>query len=295
MDVAKYKNVKVLGSEVAYLEAGSGRPLIFVHGMPTSSYVWRHVIGSMQDKYRCLALDLIGMGKSGKPDIDYTIHDHVRYFTAWVDSLELSEKPILIMHGWGSVVGCEYARTHPDDIAGLVFYESHLRAARKWSMLSLPVQQWAAALLEHRAVSKRAILRENILLNDLFPAGSLHSFSEQEMDHYRAPFATPASRQVLWQYLQELPLGERSPGVSDLIDSYSAWLQACSIPKLLCYAVPGFVTTIDTVSWAKDNMAALDVCDLGDGLHFVQESAPQVLSDNISAWLAALPKSVQSA
>ncbi len=281
--------MQVLDSEISYINSGSGRPIIFIHGMPTSSFLWRHIIEDLQQDYNCLALDLIGMGNSGKPDIEYNIHDHINYFSAWLEQLNLDTKPILVMHGWGSVIGTEYARLHQDSVAGLVFYEAHLRAAKKWSMLSLPVQQWSAELLQHRKYSKRAVLEQNVLVNDLFPCGSLHKFSASEMASYRAPFQTSASRAVLWQYLQELPLGEQSPGISDLIDNYSSWLQKCTIPKLLCFGVPGFTTTIDTIDWAKHNISELSLCDIGDALHFAQESSPKVLASNIAIWLKDVP------
>jgi haloalkane dehalogenase len=229
------------------------------------------------------------MGQSGKPDIQYTTAEHIKYFSGWLASLNLEEKPILVMHGWGSVIGCEYARLNQDAIAGLVFYESHLRAARNWSMLSLPVQQWSSELLKHHSLSKIAVLNDNVLVNDLFPAGSLHSFTPEELAVYQKPFKTPSDRKVLWQYLQDLPLGASSEGVSDLIDAYSQWLQTSNIPKLLCFAVPGFITTIETVAWAKDNMPNLEISDIGEALHFAQESSPQALSDSISGWIQHLP------
>ena len=281
--------IDVLNSNIAYVDVGSGRPLIFIHGMPTSSYLWRHIISSLSADFRCLAPDLIGMGQSGKPDIQYTTEDHIKYFSAWIDSLNLEEKPILVMHGWGSVIGCEYARRNHDSIAGLVFYESHLRAARHWSMLALPVQQWSSELLKHRRLSKIAVLKDNVLVNDLFPAGSLHTFTPEELAVYHQPFQTPSDRQVLWQYLQDLPLGASSEGVSDLIDAYSQWLQTSNIPKLLCFAVPGFITTIETVAWAKENIPNLELSDIGEALHFAQESAPQALSESISGWVENIP------
>lgn len=278
--------VKILDSHINYLKSGNGRPVVFIHGIPTSSFLWRHIIADMQKQCECYALDLIGMGSSGKPKIEYSIADHVKYFSAWMDEMHFSESPILVMHGWGSTIGFHYASLHPDAVAGLVFYEAHIRAAKKWDMLSLPIQQWAASFMSNIQRTKQEVIENNIIVDKLFPSGSLHHFSETEMQKYRAPFARPKDREPLWRYLQELPLGEDFPGISPLIDNYSNWLQQTSIPKLMCYGVPGFITTIETVRWAKDNLSQLTTYELEDVLHFAQESSPKRLSECICNWMS---------
>ncbi len=276
--------VEVLGSKIHYIDEGEGHPLVFIHGMPTSSYLWRHIIDQLKGQYRCIALDLIGMGESGKPDIDYRIFDHIKYFDAFMDTLNLG-KVTLVMHGWGSLIGFDYARRHESDINGLVFYESHVRAAVDWDMLSLPVQQLASMLQSQASYS--AIVEQDYLVEKLVPRGAINQLSDEVIDKYRQPFPDADSRRPLWQYVQDLPLGDGETDVVELIDTYSHWLQTTKIPKLMMYAIPGFITTIDTVLWARDNCSVIELVELGEAMHFAQETMPDLFSSTLSHWLAS--------
>lgn len=276
--------VEVLGANIHYTDQGQGPVLVFIHGMPTSGYLWRHVVDQMKSSFRCIALDLVGMGKSDKPDIDYSIFDHIRYFDAFMEALQLKDA-VLIMHGWGSLIGLDYARRHPECIKGLTFYESHLRAAVDWDMLSLPVQQLASMLKQPKA-SYSAIVEKNYLVEKLLPRGAMQPLEASVLDKYREPFPDEASRKPLWQYVQELPLGRGESEVLELINNYSQWLMTSHCPKLLMYAMPGFITTMDTVIWARDHLSELEVVELGNALHFAQETMPQAFSDALKNWLS---------
>ncbi len=278
--------VTVHNAQMHYLDMGKGdATLVFLHGIPTSSHLWRHVIADLaQSGLRCVAPDLIGMGKSDKPDIDYRVFEHIDYIEHFIEALQL-ENIILVMHGWGSVIGFEYARRHPNKIKGLVFYESHIRPVIEWNMLSLPVQQFAA-LLSRPGASYRAVVKQNYLVNKLLAKGMMHTMTEAEMDAYREPFPDEASRKPLWQYIQDLPLGKGPDDVVALIDTYSQWLQQTDIPKLMIYAIPGFVTTVETVAWAREKLHNLKLVGIDDALHFAQESMPDVFADAVRNWLA---------
>ena len=278
--------VEVLGSKIHYIDKGHGPTLVFLHGMPTSSYLWRHIIDQLQGEYRCVAPDLIGMGASDKPDIDYTVFDHVRYFDAFMDALDLQDV-ILVMHGWGSVIGCDYASRHADRVKAVAFYESHLRATVDWDMLSLPVQQLASMLRQPKA-SYSAIVEKDYLVEKLLPRGAIQQLEPAVLERYREPFPDESSRKPLWQYVQELPLGHGDSKVVELIEHYSQWLTVSKCPKLLMYAMPGFITTMDTVMWARDNVAELEVAELGEAMHFAQETMPQVFTDVLQAWLKSI-------
>lgn len=277
--------ITVNGSKMHYLEAGveHNATLLFVHGIPTSSYVWRNVIPFLQTQYHCVAPDLIGMGKSDKPDIEYRIFEHIDYLEKFIEEKKLKDI-VLVLHGWGSVVGFEYAHRHPENVKGLVFYEAHIRPVTEWNMLSLPVQQFAA-LLSRPGASYRAVVKQNYLVNRLLPKASIRKLSEEEMQAYRDPYPTPESRKPLWQYIQDLPLGKGPDDVVALIDSYSVWLQRTDIPKLMLYAIPGFVTTVETVAWARERLHNLKLVGLDDVLHFAQEVMPDVFADALSNWL----------
>ena len=292
------QQVKVLDSYLHYTEVGSGKPMLFLHGMPTSCYVWRKIMPEMAAQRRCIAVDLIGMGASGKPDIQYTTAQHMAYIDAFIEALQL-EDITLVLHGWGSVLGFDYAKRNPQNIAGLVFYEAHVRAATDWSMLSLPVQQ-LASMLSHPQASKRAVIQKNFMIEELLPSALMGELQLQDIAAYRQPFTEAKSRQPLWQYLLELPLDEQvsddlravAPQVEKFrqqtlqrIMDYSAWLQQTDLPKLMLYAMPGFNTTMDTVAWCQQHLPNLTAVVIEDALHFAQESQPQAFAVALGDWL----------
>lgn len=278
--------VTVKGSKMHYIESGKGDPVLFVHGMPTSSYLWRNIIPSVSDVARGIAVDLIGMGKSDKPDIEYRVLDHIEYFDEFVSQLKL-KNITLVLHGWGSVIGFEYARRHESNVKGIAFYEAHLQPETNWNTLSLPVQQFAT-LLHRPGASYRAIIKQNYLVEKLLPRSAIRTLTEEEMENYRQPFSTPESRKPLWQYIQDLPLGDGPDDVLQLISRYSAWLQKIELPKLMFYAIPGFMTTIETVKWARTHLKNLKIEALDDAMHLAQESIPELFSQKLREWYLSI-------
>ena len=274
--------VEVMGSSLHYLESGNGSTMLFLHGMPTSSYLWRHIIPELSQTCRCIAPDLVGMGLSDKPDIKYTVFEHIEHIEAFIEALELKDIT-LVLHGWGSVIGFEYARRHPENVVAVAFYESHLRPILEWDMLSLPVQQ-LAAMLQEPSTGRRAVVERNYMIEQLLPSGAVDPLSDEVMSEYAKPFSNEDSRKLLWQYLSELPIGSKKTLVVELIEGYSKWLQSTDIPKLLLYAVPGFITTMDTVVWARDHLSNLTLESLEDVMHFAQESSPNVFSNRLFKW-----------
>lgn len=276
----------VLDSKMHYVDEGTGDPMLFFHGIPTSSYLWRNVIPTLTDKARCVAFDLIGMGKSGKPDIKYSIFEHIDYVDNFVKQLDL-KNITLVLHGWGSLIGFNYAMRYPENIKAIIFLESHIRPPTHREMISLPVQELASVLATPDG-GYDTIMNSDYYIKKILPTGILRKLSDEEMAVYQAPFEKPDSCKPIWQYLQELPLGEERTPVVDLINRYSKFLTESELPKLMLYAVPGFVTTIDTVCWARDNLKNLTLVDMGDALHYVQESNPQRIAEEIHKWYITL-------
>ena len=278
--------VTVNDAEIHYIEQGEGDPILFIHGIPTSNYLWRNIIPDVSQYGRCIAPDLVGMGKSSKPDIAYSVFEQIIYINRFIEAMKLTNIT-LVVHGWGSVIGLDYAMRNQENIKGLVFYESHLRPAIDSDMLSLPVQQ-IASLLSNYDLSHEAIMQENYFITKFLPSCVLRQLTEEELKKYEEPFQTKESRQPLWQYAQELPIGGRANDVVNLISNYSEKLQQSKLPKLLMYAIPGFITTIETVRWCNDRLNNLKVVDLGEALHFVQETNPRKFSQTLADWYQKL-------
>lgn len=285
----KHHDINVLDSRMHYVQAGDGaQTLLFLHGMPTSSYLWRHVLPHLADRGICIAPDLIGMGKSGKPSIQYTFRDHARYLEAFINALDLTNV-MLVMHGWGSIVGMQYAMANPENISGMVFCEAHIRPLESWDMLALPIQE-LASLLKDPKKAYQAIVRDNYFMDALLPHCVMRDLSDAEIAAYKAPFSRPGDRLLLWQYVQELPLGQVDSPVTDLIARYTDWLAGSSIPKLILYAMPGFATSVSSVSWALAHWSNTMAIDLPDALHLAQESCPHLFVDAVIDWLDTLDK-----
>lgn len=280
------KYIDVLDSKLHYIDEGEGDPILFIHGVPTSSYLWRNIVPTLAKQGRCIAVDLIGFGQSGKPDIEYSVHDHIRYITAFIEALSL-KNVTLMMHAWGSVVGFSYAAANLNNIKALAFVESHVRPPENMESISLPIQE-VASVLAGPDGGYDVIMNSNYYVNKVLQSGVLRRLSDQELAVYNEPFAKAGSCKPIWQFLQEMPLGDEPNDVSRIIQKYSKILQKSDVPKLMFYAVPGFVTTIDTVIWARDHFPNLKLVDLGDALHYPQETNPELIATELSKWYGAL-------
>lgn len=286
------KYISVLGSKIHYIDEGNGDPIIFLHGIPTSCYLWRNIIPALSSTARCIAPDLIGMGKSDLPNIEYRIFDHIRYITAFIEELNLTNITF-VLHGWGSVIGFDIAMRFPEKVKGIAFLESHVRPVTNWSMVSLPVQEMSVVLSAPDG-GYDVIINSDYFVNKVLPSGVLRKLTEQEMDHYREPFLRPGANKALWQYLQDLPLGNGPKDVVDLITNYSKQLEKSPIPKLMMFVVPGFITTISTVEWARDNLPNLTLVDIGDALHYAPETHPVRIGIELKKWYKTLKSKVKN-
>ena len=278
--------IDVYGAKMHYLKVGSGDPILFIHGMPTSSYLWRNILPGCSKNGTCYAPDLIGMGISDKPDIAYTIDDHIKYISGFIKKLGL-KNITLVLHAWGSIIGFEYARLHPENIKAVAFYESHIKTINTESEASLPVSEFVA-LIKYQDNIYKKVIEDNFLLKNFLNVGMMNSLSSEDLEAYRKPFHNEKDRMVLLQYINELPFGRKANRVSNMIDIYSKFLQESKLPKLLMYAIPGFTTSVSVISWATENLPNLTIVDLGDGLHFAQETNPISFTNSLNDWLENL-------
>src|SRR3990167_10455595 len=192
------KFAEVYGSKIHYLEQGTGDAILFLHGIPTSCYIWRNIIPHLADLGHCIAPDLPGFGHSDKPDIAYSIDDHIKYIDKLIESLNL-KNITLVMHGWGSVIGFHYAMQHESNCKGLVFYESFLRSLNG-TEVSLPFQE---QLMELKAMTDHNTSGAE-LVDKMIPQQVMRPLTEVEMDCYRQPFLKQGSSKPILQYFREL-------------------------------------------------------------------------------------------
>jgi haloalkane dehalogenase len=282
MTTAPTHHVTVHGSKMHYVRQGKGNPVVFIHGMPTSSYIWRNIIPAVAKHADCIAVDLIGMGKSDKPLIQYTVHDHIKYFTGFIQALGLSHFS-LVMHGWGSVIGFSYASHHEKQVTGLAVLEGYVHVPPLHE-LPLPVLE-LAQMAKDRKKLERLIVDENYFVEKLLPSITLKKMSTQELAEYAEPFKAKENRQVLLQFMLDQPYYNAKSTERKLIDTYSLWLQRTSIRKLLMYGIPGFLTPMSTVSWAMDHLPNLTVVEVGQGLHYLPETRAAEIAQTLSGWI----------
>lgn len=279
------KFVEVNGAKMHYIEAGQGNPILFLHGIPMSCYSWRNIIPHLSSLGHCIAPDLMGFGKSDHPDIEYTVFDHIQYLNQFIESLNLKHIT-LVMHGWGSVIGFDYAMRNEKNCNGLVFYEAFLRSLNG-NDVSLPYQEQLISLQEQVDIGN-PVLSGASFVDRFLPQSLMRALTDEEWAHYRQPFKREGSSKPVLQYLRELPSGNGKSKVDALIAHYSQKLTKSQLPKLMLYSVPGFITTIATAMWAKENLPNLEIADLGEELHLAQESCPQLMGESISIWLQAV-------
>jgi haloalkane dehalogenase len=274
-------DLAILDSTIHYRELGAGEPIVFLHGNPTSSYLWRNVIPCLEAEGRCLAPDLIGMGQSGRPEIDYRFVDHARYLDAWFDALALS-KVTLVVHDWGSALGFHWAARHPERVAAIAFMEAIVKP--------LTWQEWPEAARDvfrgfrTPGVGEKLIFEKNVFIENVLPGSILRKLGAEEMDAYRAPFRDPKSRTPVWRWPNEIPLEGEPPDVVAIVTAYGKWLGESDVPKLLLAFEPGAILGAELVEYCADHFRNLEVRSLGEGSHFVQEDQPEAIGDAIREW-----------
>ena len=279
------KYLEVHGSQMHYIDVGEGDPILFLHGNPTSSYLWRNIIPHVLTKGRCIAPDLIGMGKSDKPKLDYSFDDHYEFLSKFIEQLNL-DNITLVIHDWGSGLGFNYAAHHTEKIRGIAFMESILRPAR-WSefpkgfktgfkLMRTPVVRWFMVQVM------------NVFVNQILPQATHRKLTQVEMDAYRAPYPTIRSRKPLKVWPNEIPIDGKPKRMLDTVNYFSEKLKSSEYPKLLLYAKPGGLITEKGVTWCHKNLKNLTAIYIGEGIHYVQEDHPHKIGKAIAEWMEVI-------
>jgi haloalkane dehalogenase len=278
--------IDVLDSEMYYEESGEGVPFVFLHGNPASSHMWREVLpGVAGPGRRLLAPDLIGMGRSGKPDVAYRFADHARYLDAWFDALGLDEV-VLVGHDWGGALAFDRAARHPGRTRGVAFLETFVRPL---SLAELGEGPRARAKMIRSAEGETLVLDQNVLLETAFTGGVLHPLSEQERRPYLEPYPTRESRRPLLEWARSQPIDGDPADVVERIEAYGRWLaRSGDVPKLLLTfdSSPTLLITERMAAWCAEHIAALEIEHCGPAGHHAPEDSPDAIAAAVAAWAA---------
>ncbi len=285
------KFVEVLGKRMAYVEMGTGETIIFQHGNPTSSYLWRNIMPVLSSKDRCLAVDLIGMGDSDKLDdpgpASYGYLEHRQYLFAALEALEIGDAVTLVVHDWGSALGFDWAYQHPDRVRGIAYMEAIVRPLT-WD--EWPAEARGIFQAFRSAAGEELILERNLFLERVLPGSVLRQLSEEEMQNYRRPFARPGEdRRPTLSWPRQLPIDGEPEDVCAIVAEYAAWLAESGLPKLFINADPGAILTGAQREFCRrfPNQREVTV----SGAHFIQEDSPGPIASAIGAWLDDLDRS----
>jgi haloalkane dehalogenase len=271
------KRVKVLDTEMSYVDSGEGEPVVFLHGNPTSSYLWRNIIPWLSKYRRCLAPDLVGMGQSGKsPGAAYRFADHVAYLDAWFEAVGLRENIVLVLHDWGSALGFYRAFRFPDQIKGVAYMEAIVQP-RLWS--DFPAGRDAIFRALRSEKGEQMVLQDNFFIETVLLKSIIRTLSVEEMDAYRAPFQHPADRLPTLLFPREIPIEGEPPHIVSIVEEYGKWLAGSQLPKLLISAAPGALLTGRALDFCRSwpNQQEVSV----KGIHYIQEDSPAEIGEAV--------------
>lgn len=280
-DAYERHRIAFLETEISYVDSGAGEPVVFLHGNPTSSYLWRNVIPHVEGLGRCLAPDLVGMGDSGAaPDGSYRFVDHARYLDAWFEALGLTNVT-LVVHDWGSALGFYWAYRHPERVRGIAYMEAAVRPLtwEEWRDESRQIFQDLRS-----EAGEEMVLEKNLFIEGILPSAVLRDLTEEEMNVYRRPYLEPGeSRRPTLTWPRELPINGEPEDVVSIVDDYSKWLAQSDVPKLFVNAEPGAILTGSQREFCRTwpNQEEVTV----RGAHFVQEDSPHEIGEAVATFV----------
>ena len=282
------KHLTVMGKSMAYCEMGEGDPILFLHGNPTSSYLWRNIMPFAADLGRCLAPDLIGMGDSDKLDNpgpeSYRFVEHRAYLDAWIEAVGVTNNVTLVIHDWGSALGFDWARRNADRVKAIAYMEGIVRPVlwEEWNQQSRPVFEGFRS-----EAGEAMVLRKNVFVEKVLPGSVLRGLTEAEMTVYRRPFLTPGEdRRPTLSWPRQIPLAGEPREVVDIVQEYADWMATNDLPKLFVNAEPGAILVGAQREFCRGWKNQTEVTVRGS--HFIQEDSPTEIGEALHAWLSAL-------
>ncbi|MXW52220.1 MAG: haloalkane dehalogenase [Gammaproteobacteria bacterium] len=282
------QKVEVLGKQMAYAEMGEGDPIVFLHGNPTSSYLWRNIMPAVAGLGRCLAPDLIGMGDSDKLDDSgpdrYTFAEHARYLDALLEVLGVKENVVFVIHDWGSALGFHWANRHRSAVKGICYMEAIVRPI---SWAEFPADATGVFQGFRSPAGEAMALENNIFVERVLPGSVLRGLTDEEMAVYRRPYLEPGeSRRPTVTWPRQIPIDGEPEDVVAVAQAYSDWLSGAELPKLFINAEPGALIRGATREFCRawPNQTEVTV----KGSHFIQEDSPAEIAAALADWLQTL-------
>lgn len=282
------QTIEVLGMQMAYVELGEGDPIVFQHGNPTSSFLWRNIMPHVQNLGRCIALDLIGMGDSDKLDDSgpgrYTFAEHSGFFDAALEELGVRDKVTFVLHDWGSALGFHWANRHRGAVRGICYMEGIVRPMN-WS-------EWPEAARDifqgfRSDLGESLVLEKNLFVERVLPGSIIRKLTDEEMAVYRRPFAEAGeSRRPTLTWPRQIPIEGEPADVASVVESYAEWLTVSDVPKLFINAEPGAILTGPQREFCRSwpNQTEVTV----PGIHFIQEDSPDEIGSALQGWLSRI-------
>ncbi len=280
---------EVLGSKMAYVDVGQGDPILFLHGQPTSSYLWRNIMPHLEGQGRLIAPDNIGFGKSDQPDLHYVFGDHYRYIEGFINKLGL-KNITLVVHDWGSGLGLHYARLHPKNIKGIVTMESiiaPLIPAESYESMPKELGDFFR-MVRAPETGRKLLIEDNFFIEEALPGFISRPLDEAAHNVYRAPFTKVSSRKQVNQWPNEMPIGGVPAATHEIVSAYNTWLEETEIPWLFLYASPGALNPPEAATYWAKRARNIETVYIGAGLHYVQEDQPFAIGRSISDWYRRL-------
>ena len=278
------QTLTVKGKTMSYVEMGEGEPIVFQHGNPTSSYLWRNVMPHLQDQGRCIAIDLIGMGDSDKladsgPD-RYTLLEHREYFDGALEALGVNDRVTFVIHDWGSALGFDWANRHRDAVIGIAYMEAIVKPVTwdQWPEAARGIFQGLRS-----PAGEEMILEKNVFVESVLPGSILRELSSEEMEVYRRPFKNPGEdRRPTLTWPRQIPIEGEPQEVVDVVRSYADWLVQSELPKLFINANPGAILIGQQREFCRSWPNQKEVTVAGN--HFLQEDSPHEIGQAIAQW-----------
>lgn len=278
--------LEVFGSKMHYIEEGQGEPIVFIHGNPTWSYLWRNVLPHLVPYGRCIALDLIGYGRSDKPQIHYQWTDQARYLDEFLRKMGL-KNVVLVLHDWGVSLGLHYALRHEHNVRAIAFMEGIFRPFPQWKDFSTP--EFRALFQKFRSGGEggegwQLLVDQNFFIEHLLSGGVGRQLSEAEMKYYSEPFKEKRSRIPIWRLARSVPVAGEPVDVWRAVSDITERLKRSKLPKILFHGTPGGIITEENVDWCRQNLTNLQTVFIGPGLHYVQETTPHLIGSKLADW-----------